>query len=68
MIHDVLQSVAEPLEPKMGKAAQPLCAAVSDGPTSPPTTITVALLDRETKLALIERALGKNANGRSSSS
>ena len=56
-IHGLVEQVAESLELKMGKVAQPLRVAVSGGPVSPPIDVTVALLGKERTLARLERAL-----------
>lgn len=56
-IHQVVTGVAEELDLKLGKVAQPLRVAVSGGPVSPPIDQTVYLLGRETVLARIDRAL-----------
>jgi glutamyl-tRNA synthetase len=61
-IHALVQSVADALELKMGKVAQPLRVAVSGGPVSPPIDVTVALLGRVTTLARLDRALAYAAN------
>jgi len=56
-IHALVQQVAEALDLKMGKVAQPLRVAVSGGPVSPPIDVTVALLGKEKTLERLERAL-----------
>jgi len=56
-IHDVVARVAEALDLKMGKVAQPLRVAVSGGPVSPPIDITVALLGKEKTLARLRHAI-----------
>jgi glutamyl-tRNA synthetase len=57
-VHTIVQEVADDLELKMGKVAQPLRVAVSGGPVSPPIDVTVALLGREVTLMRLDRALG----------
>ncbi len=56
-IHGVVVGVAEVLELKLGKVAQPLRVAVSGGPVSPPIDVTLELLGRERTLQRIDRAL-----------
>ncbi|MEX0900450.1 MAG: glutamate--tRNA ligase [Gammaproteobacteria bacterium] len=56
-VHGAVNGVAEALELKLGKVAQPLRVAVAFGPVSPPIDQTLALLGRETTLARIDRAL-----------
>jgi glutamyl-tRNA synthetase len=56
-IHTIVQEVADVLELKMGKVAQPLRVAVSGGPVSPPIDVTVALLGKDTTLMRLDRAL-----------
>ncbi|MCP1727028.1 glutamyl-tRNA synthetase [Natronospira proteinivora] len=56
-VHGVVTAVAERLELKLGKVAQPIRVAVSGGPVSPPIDQTLALLGKEVTLARIEKAL-----------
>ena len=56
-IHDIVVRVAEKLDLKLGKVAQPLRVAVSGGSVSPPIDVTVALVGRERTLARIETAI-----------
>jgi glutamyl-tRNA synthetase len=56
-IHAAVEGVAERLELKLGKVAQPLRVAVSGGGVSPPIDQTLALLGKEHTLARVGRAL-----------
>ena len=56
-IHGVVHGVAEKLELKLGKVAQPIRVAVSGGPVSPAIDATLELLGREKTLARLERAM-----------
>jgi glutamyl-tRNA synthetase len=56
-VHELVQNVADGLELKMGKVAQPLRVAVSGGPVSPPIDVTIALLGKDKTLARLDRAL-----------
>ena len=56
-IHTVVQQVAEELELKMGKVAQPLRVAISGRGNTPPIDTTVYTLGREKTLARIQQAL-----------
>ncbi len=56
-LHEAVQAVAEALDLKLGKIAQPLRVAVSGGSVSPPIDVTLALLGRERTLGRIDRAL-----------
>lgn len=56
-IHDRVQQVAEQLQLKLGKVAQPLRVAVTGGTVSPPIDVTLALLGRDRTLARIDGAL-----------
>lgn len=56
-IHEAVTEVAESLELKLGKVAQPLRVAISGGAVSPPIDQTLALLSQERALARIDRAL-----------
>lgn len=57
-IHDAVNAVAEALELKLGKVAQPLRVAVAGKGVSPPIDITLELLGREKSIERIERAIG----------
>lgn len=56
-LHQTVQDVAERMELKLGKVAQPLRVALSGGPVSPPIDETLELLGRESSLARIDAAL-----------
>ena len=56
-IHNVIHDVADSLELKLGKVAQPVRVAVSGGPVSPPIDITLELLGRERTLQRLNRAI-----------
>ncbi|MFV8836174.1 glutamate--tRNA ligase [Aquisalimonas sp. APHAB1-3] len=56
-LHQTVQDVAERLELKLGKVAQPLRVALSGGPVSPPIDETLELLGRDVSLARIDAAL-----------
>jgi glutamyl-tRNA synthetase len=56
-IHGVVEALAERLELKMGKVAQPLRVACSGGSVSPPIDVTLELLGRERVLARMRRAV-----------
>ncbi len=56
-IHEVVQGVAEMLELKLGKVAQPLRVALAGGAVSPPIDVTAWLVGRERTLARIDAAL-----------
>lgn len=56
-IHGVIESVAEALELKMGKVAQPIRVAVSGGPVSPPIDETLALLGQAATLRRLDAAI-----------
>ncbi|NND65423.1 MAG: glutamate--tRNA ligase [Gammaproteobacteria bacterium] len=56
-IHGVIHAVADLLELKLGKVAQPIRVAVSGGPISPPIDITLKLLGKEKTLARLDQAL-----------
>lgn len=55
-IHEVITKVAQELDIKMGKVAQPLRIAVTGGTVSPSIDQTLVLLGREKSLARLERA------------
>lgn len=56
-IHAVVHGVAEKLELKLGKVAQPIRVAVSGGPVSPAIDVTLELLGREKTLERLERGM-----------
>ena len=56
-VHGVVHEVAEAMELKLGKVAQPIRVAVSGGPVSPPIDVTLELLGRETVIARLDRAI-----------
>jgi len=56
-LHEVVKEVAESLDLKLGKVAQPLRVAVSGGPVSPSIDATLELLGRDRSLARIDRAI-----------
>jgi glutamyl-tRNA synthetase len=56
-IHQVILSVGEALDLKLGKVAQPLRVAVTGGGVSPSIDETLMLLGKEKTLARIEKAL-----------
>lgn len=56
-LHAAVHAVAERLELKLGKVAQPLRVAIAGGPVSPPIDQTLALLHREEVLARIDAAV-----------
>ena len=51
VVRDAVTEVAESLDVKLGKVAQPLRVAVSGGAVSPPIDQTLALLGRDATLA-----------------
>ncbi len=57
-IHDAVNGVAESLDLKLGKVAQPLRVAIAGKGVSPPIDITLELLGRDTALLRIDRAVG----------
>ncbi|MEJ2515947.1 MAG: glutamate--tRNA ligase [Gammaproteobacteria bacterium] len=57
-IHEVVHGVADALELKLGKVAQPVRVAVSGGPVSPPIDVTLELLGKEVTLQRLDRAIG----------
>ena len=61
-IHDAVNAVAEALQQKLGKVAQPLRVAIAGKGVSPPIDITLELLGRETTLARIDRAIAHIAS------
>lgn len=56
-IHQIVQSVAEQLDLKLGKVAQPIRVAVSGTSVSPPIDVTLALLGPEATLHRLEHAI-----------
>lgn len=56
-IHDAVNAVADSLELKLGKVAQPIRVAIAGKGVSPPIDITLELLGREIVLARIDRAI-----------
>ncbi|MEX0732779.1 MAG: glutamate--tRNA ligase [Aquisalimonadaceae bacterium] len=56
-LHAVVQAVAESLDLKMGKVAQPLRVALTGGPVSPSIDVTLVVLGRESSLARIDNAM-----------
>ena len=56
-IHGIVKGVAEQLDLKLGKVAQPLRVAVVGGPISPSIDETLVLLGRERSLARVDRAI-----------
>jgi len=56
-LNDVIKAVAEALDVKMGKVAQPLRVALAGGGVSPAMDVTLVLLGRETSLSRIDQAL-----------
>ncbi|HEX7046825.1 MAG TPA: glutamate--tRNA ligase [Gammaproteobacteria bacterium] len=56
-IHNTVNAIAESMELKLGKVAQPIRVAVAGKGVSPPIDITLELLGREKTLARIDRAI-----------
>ncbi len=56
-VHEVINGIADKLDLKLGKVAQPIRVAVSGGPVSPPIDVTLALLGRDKTLERIDRAI-----------
>ncbi len=56
-LHEVVESVAEALEVKMGKVAQPLRVALCGRAASPGIDVTLYLVGKETALRRIDKAL-----------
>jgi glutamyl-tRNA synthetase len=56
-INDFVHGLAEELNLKLGKVAQPLRVAVTGGTVSPPIDTTLSLLGRDKVLSRIEKAL-----------
>jgi glutamyl-tRNA synthetase len=56
-LHQVVLGLAESMDLKLGKVAQPLRVAISGTSVSPPIDATLSLLGREKTLARIERAI-----------
>jgi glutamyl-tRNA synthetase len=57
-IHEVIETITETLEIKMGAVGQPLRVAVTGGSFSPPIDQTVEMIGREKTLTRIDRAIG----------
>jgi len=57
LIHQAILEIAETLELKMGKVAQPLRVAVTGGAVSPAIDVTVHLIGKSRTLARLDRAL-----------
>ncbi|NOQ15120.1 MAG: glutamate--tRNA ligase, partial [Methyloprofundus sp.] len=57
VLHDIVLQIAEQLELKLGKVAQPLRVAVCGTGMSPSIDITLSLLGREKTLSRLERAI-----------
>jgi glutamyl-tRNA synthetase len=56
-IHEVIETITETLEIKMGAVGQPLRVAVTGGSFSPPIDQTVEMIGREKTLTRIDRAI-----------
>ncbi len=56
-LHQIVLDLAETMELKLGKVAQPLRVAISGSSASPPIDATLSLLGRGKTLARIERAV-----------
>ncbi len=56
-VHEVIKQVAEQLDIKMGKVAQPLRIAVTGGAVSPSIDLTLILIGKQRSLARIDRAV-----------
>jgi len=57
LLHERVNAVAESLQFKLGKVAQPLRVALAGGPVSPPIDVTLHLLGRENTLRRIDAAI-----------
>ena len=57
-IHEVIQSITDALDVKMGAVGQPLRVAVTGGSFSPPIDKTVEIIGKEKTLARINSAVG----------
>jgi len=57
-LHEVIVKIAEKLQLKMGKVAQPLRIAVTGDVVSPPIDVTLLLLGRDKSLERINKVLG----------
>lgn len=57
VLHQVIVTLAEQLDLKLGKLAQPVRVAVTGGTVSPPLDATLALIGRERVLARLDRAI-----------
>ena len=56
-IHELVKQIAESMDLKLGKVAQPLRVAVAGAGISPPIDITLELVGRERVLQRIDMAL-----------
>ena len=56
-LHQIVLGLAETMDLKLGKVAQPLRVAISGTSVSPPIDVTLTLLGREKTLARIARAI-----------
>jgi glutamyl-tRNA synthetase len=56
-LHGVVNDLAQSMDLKLGKVAQPLRVALAGGPVSPPIDVTLAAIGQERSLARIDRAL-----------
>ena len=56
-LHQIVLDVAEAMDLKLGKVAQPLRVAISGASVSPPIDVTLSLLGRKKTLARISRAI-----------
>jgi glutamyl-tRNA synthetase len=56
-LHQIVLGLAETMDLKLGKIAQPLRVAISGTSVSPPIDVTLTLLGREKTLARIARAI-----------
>ncbi|MBT3348141.1 MAG: glutamate--tRNA ligase [Thiotrichales bacterium] len=56
-LHEIVKEVAETLDLKLGKVAQPLRVAISGGAISPPIDVTLELVGRERVLNRVDMAL-----------
>lgn len=61
-IHETVNAVAESLELKLGKVAQPIRVAVAGKGVSPPIDATLELLGKEKTLARIDQAIAHIAD------
>jgi glutamyl-tRNA synthetase len=56
-LHEIVKEVAETLDLKLGKVAQPFRVAISGGAISPPIDVTLELVGRERVLNRVDMAL-----------